>query len=139
MFILNKLCSKCINIATENLNAFARWKFPHRVWHIPRPDDYDEIIDEKNEMYYEIFQEGSTHILNILYGPIFQEAFSMMPRSKFALNVKTMPPSNFIWQRSPFHISGHMPDDEDYKGTKQMGGVGFTLPYWMGQYYGYFK
>jgi len=32
-----------------------------------------------------------------------------------------------------------MPDDEDYKGNKQMGGADFTLPYWMGRYYEYFE
>ena len=124
---------------TQNLNAFATWKFPHRVWYVPRPDDYEEILHQKNEMYYEIFQEDSDHILNTLYGFIIQEGFSMMHRSKFALSVKTMSSSNFIWQRSPFHISGHMPDNPNYKGNKQMGGIGFSLPYWTGLYYGYFK
>lgn len=123
---------------TENMDSFARWKFPVRVWHIPRPDDYDEVIDEKNEMYYNIFSDESAHILKTLYGFIVDQ-FSMMHRSKFALGVKTMAPSNFVWQRSPFHISGHMPDDENYKGNKQMGGADFTLPYFMGRYYGFFS
>jgi len=149
-FILNELdlndeilkddkLSYILDDITENLDTFARWKFPVRVWHIPKPKDYDEILDKKNEMYYEIFQEDSSHIVNLLYGTIFREGFSMMHRSKFALGVDSMPPSNFVWQRSPFHIQGHMPEDGDYKGTKQMGGADFTLPYWMGRYYGYFK
>lgn len=123
---------------TENLDTFARWKYPVRVWHIPKPEDYENIISQKNEMYYNIFQDDSSHILNSLYGFIIGE-LSIMRRSKFALGVKTMPPSNFVWQRSPFHVEGHMPDNPDYKGNKQMGGADFTLPYWMGLYFGYFS
>ena len=87
----------------------------------------------------EIFAEDSTHILNYLYGWIIREAASFMRRSKFALGVDSMPPSNFVWQRSSFHIEGFKADDPLHAGNKQMGGTGFTLPYWMARYYGYFK
>ncbi|MGV9203711.1 MAG: hypothetical protein ACOC44_06755, partial [Promethearchaeia archaeon] len=62
-----------------------------------------------------------------------------MSRSKFALGVDSMPPSNFVWQRGSFHIEGFEADNPSFRGNKQMGGTGFTLPYWMARYYGYFK
>ena len=30
-------------------------------------------------------------------------------------------------------------DDKKYEGTRQRPGVDYTLPYWMGRYFGYFK
>jgi hypothetical protein len=124
---------------TENMDTFARWKFPVRQWHIPRPDNYDKILDKKNEYFRKTFAEDSTHLLNYLYGWIFREAVSFMPRSKYALGVNSMPPSNFVWQRSSFHIEGFEADKPSHTGDKQMGGTGFTLPYWMACYYGYFQ
>jgi uncharacterized protein (TIGR03437 family) len=44
--------------------------------------------------------------------------------------VPLRPPTDFIWQRDPFQLSGGS------NGTIETAGIDYILPYWMGRYYG---
>jgi uncharacterized protein (TIGR03437 family) len=44
--------------------------------------------------------------------------------------VPLRPPSDFLWQRSPFQLSGGT------GGTIETAGIDYILPYWMARYYG---
>ena len=47
-----------------------------------------------------------------------------------SLLVGPTPTTDFLWQRSPFLLSG------GGDGTVQGSGIDFILPYWMARYYG---
>jgi uncharacterized protein (TIGR03437 family) len=44
--------------------------------------------------------------------------------------VPLRPPTDFLWQRDPFQLSGGL------YGTIETAGIDYILPYWMGRYYG---
>ena len=44
--------------------------------------------------------------------------------------VALRPPTDFLWQRSPFQLSG------GGAGTVETAGIDYILPYWMGRFYG---
>ncbi|MHA1282175.1 MAG: hypothetical protein ACTSQP_06660 [Promethearchaeota archaeon] len=124
---------------TDNLNRFARWRFPSRSWYIPKVADYDDLINPATKKYQKIFSEDSNHVLNILYGGLFREFTNTDPKSMIALGVDELGATDFIWQRSPFIMEGTHSDQETYSGYKQYAGVDYTLVYWMGRYFNYFK
>jgi hypothetical protein len=43
--------------------------------------------------------------------------------------VPCRPPTDFLWQRNPFQLSG------GGKGVVESAGVDYLLPYWMARYY----
>jgi len=134
----DKLMYKLDDI-TDNLNRFAIWRFPSRSWHIPAVEDAEDLIHPKAKKYSEIFAEDSKNILNILYGWLFREFADISPKSRIALGTDELGATDFIWQRNPFGLGGTYPEDESFPGYKQYAGVDYTLPYWMGRYFGYFK
>jgi len=124
---------------TDNLNRVARWRYPSRAWHIPRVADADDLEHPKAKLYSEIFAEDSKHILNILYGWLFREFADTSQKSMIALGADELGSTDFIWQRNPFSIGGTYADIENYPGYRQNAGVDYTLPYWMGRFFGYFE
>lgn len=52
-------------------------------------------------------------------------------RAAHALPVDRRPPTDFLWQRSPFNLDG------GGEGRLEYPGIDFLLPYWMGRYYGF--
>src|SRR5258708_38569713 len=44
--------------------------------------------------------------------------------------VPLRPPTDFLWQRSPFQLNGGA------IGTLETAGIDYFLPYWMGRFYG---
>ena len=123
---------------TDNLNRFADYRLPVRSWHVPRVED-NELLDPKLIQYAEIFGEDSNHILKLLYGTLIEEIGSPELTTKFALGVEELKAGDFIWQKDPFEPDGQFPDDDQALGYSQYSGIDYTLPYWMGRYYGYFK
>lgn len=124
---------------TDNLNRFATWRCPSRSWYIPEVEDAEDLTHPKMKAYSQIFAKDSNHILNLLYGWLFNEFASPSEKSSFALGVDELGSTDFIWQRSPFSISGTHADNEGTLGYTQNAGVDYTLPYWMGRYFEYFK
>lgn len=124
---------------TDNLDRFARWRFPSRSWYIPKVADSDELVHPQSEFYSQIFDEDSTHILNTLYGGLFGEFSDTSDKSSYALGADEAGATDFLWQRNPFSVGGSHSDNEEYKGTKQHAGIDYTLPYWMARYFGYFQ
>jgi uncharacterized protein (TIGR03437 family) len=47
--------------------------------------------------------------------------------------VPLRPPTDFLWQRDPFQLSGGL------NGTIETAGIDYLLPYWMARYYGVIK
>jgi hypothetical protein len=122
----------------DNLYRFSRWRFPSRHWYIPGPPDADQLLHPTHKMYAEIFAEDSNHIIKQLYGWIF-EFGDTSQKSMIALSSKETGSTDFNWQRNPFSLGGTHSWDPTYKGAKQQAGVDYTLTYWMGRSFGYFK
>ncbi len=123
----------------DNLHRFSEWRFPSRHWYIPGPLDAEDLIHPTARMYSEIFAEDSNNILKSLYGWIFAEFSDTSEKSMMALGTDEVGSTDFTWQRNPFSLGGTHSWDPTYKGFKQYAGVDYTLPYWMGRYFGYFK
>lgn len=51
--------------------------------------------------------------------------------AKNPIPISDRPPTDFLWQRSPFILDG------GGDGSLQYPGIDFLLPYWMGRYYGF--
>ncbi|MHA1146762.1 MAG: hypothetical protein ACTSR8_00790 [Promethearchaeota archaeon] len=124
---------------TDNLDRFARWRFPSRDWYIPEVGDADDLVHPTAKLYNEIFAEDSNHILKLLYGWLFGEFSDTSQKSMIALGTDELGSTDFIWQRNPFSIGGSHSDDDTFIGHIQRPGVDYTLVYWMGRYFGYFK
>ena len=117
----------------DNMYRFAQYRFPSRHWYVP---DKTELAHPTTVFYHEIFKEESNHILKTLYGPLFQEITSFDLKSKFALTCEELNGADYVWQKDPFNVDG---SDGADSGDTQDSGIDFTLPYWMGRYYGYFN
>ncbi len=50
--------------------------------------------------------------------------------AKYPIPVTQRRGTDFLWQRNPFRMDGHG------NGTENEPGIDFTLPYWLGRYYG---
>lgn len=55
------------------------------------------------------------------------------PQACQPVPVPLRPPTDFIWQRSPFQLNGGA------IGTIETAGIDYILPYWMARYYGVFS
>jgi hypothetical protein len=122
----------------DNLNRFADYRLPVRTWHVPAIED-ENLLDPTLQRYSEIFGEDSNHIVKTLYGTLIEEIADTEVKTKFALGVEEMKPADFAWHKDPFEPNGRLPDDKQALGYVQYSGIGYTLPYWMGRYYGYFN